>query len=309
MPESLELEADGSPEKFPADVEPEPGDLIEIFRVGYQHWAVYVGQGFVIHLAPSCELPNAGLDSLASVLSCKAQVRRERLGAVAGGHHYRVNNKHDGSLQPRPSLAVVGSAEGLVGCELAYRLGSCNCEHFVTRLRYGVARSDQVRPGTGVPCRPPSPPNAGVPPLHLPLVGVMGPSPPSPWTPGFIPLDAQTPSLPRLGCLGPTSPSSPQITNAWGQSPWDTWVQCPWDPCSPPLPCPYLGSFPTQGGRWQLWGWGAARTPGIFLHFIDFIDVRAGRDLGRSSSPAPRPKGRKSAGVIGSQQDKHPVSS
>ena len=43
------------------------------------------------------------------------------------------------------------------------------------------------------------------------------------------------------------------------------------------------------------------------IDFIDFIDIRAGRDLGRSSSPAPCPKGRKSAGVIRSQQDKHPI--
>ena len=41
--------------------------------------------------------------------------------------------------------------------------------------------------------------------------------------------------------------------------------------------------------------------------FIDFIDIRAGRDLGKSSSPAPCPKGKKSAGVIGSQQHKLPI--
>lgn len=29
-----------------------PGDLIEIFRLGYAHWAVYVGDGYVVHLAP-----------------------------------------------------------------------------------------------------------------------------------------------------------------------------------------------------------------------------------------------------------------
>ena len=28
---------------------PELGDLIEIFRLLYQHWAVYVGGGFVVH--------------------------------------------------------------------------------------------------------------------------------------------------------------------------------------------------------------------------------------------------------------------
>ena len=33
--------------------EPQPGDLIEIFRPFYRHWAVYVGGGYVVHLAPS----------------------------------------------------------------------------------------------------------------------------------------------------------------------------------------------------------------------------------------------------------------
>ena len=32
--------------------EPQPGDLIEIFRGFYSHWAVYVGGGYVVHLAP-----------------------------------------------------------------------------------------------------------------------------------------------------------------------------------------------------------------------------------------------------------------
>ncbi|CAL8284260.1 unnamed protein product [Boreogadus saida] len=29
---------------------PQPGDLIEIFHGVYKHWAVYVGDGFVVHL-------------------------------------------------------------------------------------------------------------------------------------------------------------------------------------------------------------------------------------------------------------------
>lgn len=31
---------------------PKLGDLIEIFRFGYRHWAIYVGNGYVVHLAP-----------------------------------------------------------------------------------------------------------------------------------------------------------------------------------------------------------------------------------------------------------------
>lgn len=29
---------------------PQPGDLIEISRLTYSHWAVYVGDGYVVHL-------------------------------------------------------------------------------------------------------------------------------------------------------------------------------------------------------------------------------------------------------------------
>ncbi|KAI5278089.1 Phospholipase A And Acyltransferase 5 [Manis pentadactyla] len=29
-----------------------PGDLIEIFRIGYEHWAIYVEDDCVVHLAP-----------------------------------------------------------------------------------------------------------------------------------------------------------------------------------------------------------------------------------------------------------------
>ena len=36
-------------------IKPERGDLIQIFRPGYQHWAVYIGDDFVVHLAPLCE--------------------------------------------------------------------------------------------------------------------------------------------------------------------------------------------------------------------------------------------------------------
>ncbi|XP_071074074.1 phospholipase A and acyltransferase 5 isoform X3 [Dasypus novemcinctus] len=31
---------------------PRPGDLIEIFRIGYEHWAIYVEDDCVVHLAP-----------------------------------------------------------------------------------------------------------------------------------------------------------------------------------------------------------------------------------------------------------------
>ncbi|XP_044919902.1 phospholipase A and acyltransferase 3 isoform X1 [Mustela putorius furo] len=125
--------------------EPKPGDLIEIFRFGYKHWAVYVGDGYVIHLAPPSEVAGAGAASIMSTLTEKAIVKKELLCDVVGRDKYQVNNKHDDKYSPLPPSKIVQRAEELVGQELPYSLPCENCEHFVNELRYGVPRSDQVR--------------------------------------------------------------------------------------------------------------------------------------------------------------------
>uniref|UniRef100_A0A8D2C099 Phospholipase A and acyltransferase 3 n=1 Tax=Sus scrofa TaxID=9823 RepID=A0A8D2C099_PIG len=125
--------------------EPQLGDLIEIFRPFYRHWAIYVGDGYVVHLAPPSEIAGAGAASLMSALTDKALVKKELLYEVAGRDRYQVNNKHDGKYSPLPPSKIVQRAEELVGQEVLYKLTSENCEHFVNELRYGVARSDQVR--------------------------------------------------------------------------------------------------------------------------------------------------------------------
>ncbi|EPY86809.1 atlastin-3 [Camelus ferus] len=126
--------------------EPQLGDLIEIFRPFYRHWAIYVGNGYVVHLAPPSEIPGAGAASVMSALTDKAIVKKELLYDVAGTDQYRVNNKHDGRYPPLPPSKIVQRAEELVGQEVLYKLTSENCEHFVNELRYGIARSDQVCP-------------------------------------------------------------------------------------------------------------------------------------------------------------------
>ncbi|KAM7084729.1 phospholipase A and acyltransferase 2 [Molossus nigricans] len=127
-----------------AQAKPRPGDLIEIFRFGYEHWAICVGDGYVVHLAPPSEIAGAGAASLMSALTDKAIVKRELLSVVAGRDKYRVNNKHDKKYSPLPPSKIVQRAEELVGQEMLYKLTSDNCEHFVNELRYGVSRSDQV---------------------------------------------------------------------------------------------------------------------------------------------------------------------
>uniref|UniRef100_A0A8C8R7U4 LRAT domain-containing protein n=1 Tax=Pelusios castaneus TaxID=367368 RepID=A0A8C8R7U4_9SAUR len=128
----------------PIPMEPKRGDLIEIFRLGYQHWAIYVGHGYVIHLAPPSEYAEAGFSSFMSLQASQAVVKKDRLWVVAGSDKYRVNNKYDRRFSPQPVTKIVWEAESLVGHTMTYNVTSKNCEHFVTNLRYGVARSDQV---------------------------------------------------------------------------------------------------------------------------------------------------------------------
>ncbi|XP_015194301.1 phospholipase A and acyltransferase 3-like [Lepisosteus oculatus] len=125
--------------------EVKPGDLIEIFRLGYQHWALYVGNGYIVHLAPPSEVAGAGPSSMMSLTCDKAVVKRERLRRVAGDDRFRVNNALDRKRRPRPAYEIVKDAESLVGKWLEYSVVTSNCEHFVNELRYGTAESLQVQ--------------------------------------------------------------------------------------------------------------------------------------------------------------------
>ncbi|XP_013888988.1 HRAS-like suppressor 3 [Austrofundulus limnaeus] len=127
------------------DEKPEPGDLIEIFRGSYQHWAIYVGDGFVVHLAPPSEVASAGSSSLMSVLSEKAIVKRDELWDVVGTDRWEINNILDKEYKPRPVHDIVREACSAIGQELPYCVFRGNCEHFVTELRYGKAKSRQVQ--------------------------------------------------------------------------------------------------------------------------------------------------------------------
>ncbi|XP_014390651.1 PREDICTED: retinoic acid receptor responder protein 3-like, partial [Myotis brandtii] len=90
------------------------------------------------------EYPGAGSSSLFSVLSPRGMVKRELLRDVVGGCGYRINNHLDLEYSPLPVNKIISSAEGMVGKEKEYSIVNGNCEHFVTSLRYGKARSLQA---------------------------------------------------------------------------------------------------------------------------------------------------------------------
>ncbi|XP_058608538.1 phospholipase A and acyltransferase 4-like [Onychostoma macrolepis] len=126
------------------DKEPKPADLIEIFRGGYQHWAIYVGDGNVIHLVPPSEHADVGVSRVKSVLHDEATVKKEQLQDVVGSDKYRIHNLLDEQHEPRPIQDILLDADSLVGKTRPYNLFTHNCEHFVTLLRYGTPQSQQV---------------------------------------------------------------------------------------------------------------------------------------------------------------------
>ncbi|XP_010868936.2 phospholipase A and acyltransferase 3-like isoform X2 [Esox lucius] len=131
---------------------PQPGDLIEIFRGTYQHWALYVGEGYIVHLCPP-KAAGAGAYSLVSVLCDTAVVTKERLEEIVGKDRFLVNNLLDGEHQPRNIYDILRDARSLLGLEMPYCIMRGNCEHFVTELRYGRAESRQVYYALGLGVR------------------------------------------------------------------------------------------------------------------------------------------------------------
>ncbi|XP_062354922.1 uncharacterized protein LOC134047667 [Cinclus cinclus] len=125
--------------------DPIPGDLIEIDRPLYQHWALYVGGGYVIHVTPIGENSPPMTAGSVTLLMKRAKVKKELLKDAVGSDKWRVNNKYDCYRKPFPVEEMIQRAECQIGRVVLYRLFYKNCEHFVTELRYGEAVSEQAR--------------------------------------------------------------------------------------------------------------------------------------------------------------------
>ncbi|RWS06312.1 HRAS-like suppressor 3, partial [Dinothrombium tinctorium] len=116
------------------------GDLIEIDRTLYAHWALYIGDGNVIHLV--------GEDDQDIPDTEYAIVKEARLVDVAANSYVRVNNKEvpakERKLTPFDSETTVANAKQFVGCRVEYNMLTRNCEHYLTEWKYGKAWSDQA---------------------------------------------------------------------------------------------------------------------------------------------------------------------
>ncbi|XP_060136438.1 phospholipase A and acyltransferase 3-like isoform X1 [Zootoca vivipara] len=123
---------------------PKPGDQIEIFRSGYQHWAIYVGNGYVVHLTSADGVTGSFSSIPLSADTKKAVVKKEKLSEVAGKDKWEVNNEKDRKYKVKPVDEIIRAANKCVGMEIDYNVVMMNCEHFATALRYGQPDSTQV---------------------------------------------------------------------------------------------------------------------------------------------------------------------
>ena len=83
-------------------------------------------------------------NTLMSVSTEKAMVRREKLREVVGVNRCRINNSLDKEYEPRPAHIIVEEALRQEGKMMEYNFIMKNCEHFVNKLRYGRDVSWQV---------------------------------------------------------------------------------------------------------------------------------------------------------------------
>ncbi|CAL8238541.1 unnamed protein product, partial [Lota lota] len=121
--------------------DPQPRDLIEIFQSGYQHWAVYIGGGYVVHL--TVPTGNGISGSGPGRRNKKGIVLKETLKDAVQDCKWKINNILDDKYIPRDADDIVKEALSLAGTRHHYDLINYNCEHFATELRYGQSESRQ----------------------------------------------------------------------------------------------------------------------------------------------------------------------
>ncbi|XP_060786941.1 phospholipase A and acyltransferase 4-like [Neoarius graeffei] len=131
------------------------GDLIEfVYPIGYSHWGVYDGDGYIIHfaVADESELMQTFRTCLQTIfpvcgdlLLGETQIRRQRLAEVnvPQGARVLVNNTQH-TFQPSEPEDMQRRRYALLNIQLPYKLFTQNCEHFATFVRYGKAVCNQI---------------------------------------------------------------------------------------------------------------------------------------------------------------------
>ncbi|KAK7504443.1 hypothetical protein BaRGS_00004309 [Batillaria attramentaria] len=130
------------------------GDLVQFPRGMYSHWAVYIGDGEVVHLAGEEDDGLGGkmggkiidvnhLFSISGEYYTRAYVKVDPFLVVAADCKAIRDNSKDEVWTPLPPEEIKANAIGLLG-EADYNLLHYNCEHFATWCRYGQKSSDQA---------------------------------------------------------------------------------------------------------------------------------------------------------------------
>lgn len=109
----------------------EPGDLLEILypNSSFNHWAVYIGEGAIIHVRQ----PWIKRESVESAVGADFNDNTTRSKLM------RINNdKHKVlKIPPQSSQKIIDSANEQIGVEW-YNMQLYGCEMFAIRCRYGV---------------------------------------------------------------------------------------------------------------------------------------------------------------------------
>lgn len=125
------------------------GDQLEFHRGVYSHWAVYVGNEEVIHLAginsfdSTCTFNPKHTFTIGGKIFIKAKVKRESVWKVIRDSEVEINNDKDKSCRPYRPHEIGRIAMGMIG-DIGYNILWQNCEHFAAFCRYGVAWSKQA---------------------------------------------------------------------------------------------------------------------------------------------------------------------
>ncbi|KAH9488130.1 hypothetical protein Btru_064970 [Bulinus truncatus] len=126
-----------------------PGDRVEIRKCLYSHWAIYYGDGKIVHLVG--EDDDDQIDTrfhlkhkftISGKTFNKAKVCIDDFWDVVGEHKAFINN-YDDKFSPMETSKILERANKSIG-RVGYNVLYSNCEHFATWCRYDVRESSQV---------------------------------------------------------------------------------------------------------------------------------------------------------------------
>ncbi|CAF0905353.1 unnamed protein product [Rotaria sp. Silwood1] len=131
------------------------GDMIQFNRGTYSHWAIYVGNGCVIHRWGDHDGIGKSVGFWGNLLTFsgtqfdKATILQSHVSDVLKlGGKAQINNYLDKKYKPLPVEIILDKARRALNQE-GYNLVYSNCEHFATECRYGQPNSRQVQIAVG----------------------------------------------------------------------------------------------------------------------------------------------------------------